>query len=137
MQIDTNNCPLSLIPKFVAMLNEVIGNHEATGGPITGTAITINLKDPDYSLEAGGYRPQEIRIEKDGGISYCTEFTYFGQGPFAELGKAIDFDFGAGVFGHMGQDFPLRDGRELFRIWQENTTAYYRSGVYQVRVTKE
>jgi len=30
-------------------------------------ALTLNFRDPDYSPEAGGYRPVEIRLEKQTG----------------------------------------------------------------------
>lgn len=136
MHIDAKSCSLPLSPEFITALNEIVANHK-NSEEANVTPIAISLKDPAYSLERGGYRPQEIRIRKDGALAYCTEFTYFGKGPFAELGKAIDFDFDLGVFGHMGHDFPLSKGKELFRVWQENTTAYYRMGVYRVTVSQD
>ena len=50
----------------------------------------INFRSNDYHPQTGGFRPVEIMVEKLGdnfAVVYYTEFSYFGQGSFAELGK--------------------------------------------------
>ena len=92
------------------------------------------LTGTNYSAEHGGYHPVEIAINSAGEIQYITDFAYVGDGYFAELAKEIDFDFSLGIFQHFGRDYPIRQGAELFQIWQENFCSYYDSGVFQVTV---
>jgi len=94
--------------------------------------VILNFKDPEYSAESGGYHPVEIAINYEGEIQYITDFAYMGSWGMAELVKELDFDFSYGLFQHMGQDYPLDEGSELFKIWQDNFCSYHESEVYQV-----
>ncbi len=49
--------------------------------------------------------------------------------------KEIDFDFSAGIFGHMGRDHPIELGVELYQLWEDNFVEYHRMGVYKVTVS--
>lgn len=94
-------------------------------------ATIITFKESGNSPDNGGYLPVEIRIN-GGQVEYITDFCYFGQ--FDELVKDLDFDFSLGIFQQLGmgesREYPIEQGRELFRIWQNNFLAYYRMGVY-------
>ena len=101
---------------------QTAGSHYSqeieTSNVDTSDGVILNFRDPDYSAESGGYHPVEICVNAQGRIQYITDFAYYGQGPYAELGKELDFDFGYGVFQQMGREFPIRDGANLFKIWQ-------------------
>lgn len=130
LPLSTDSCSFPLASTLMALVTDEILKAQI---PLTQGA-TLNFRDPDYSPEKGGYHPVEIAINPKGGIIYITDFSFVGRPPFAELAKELDFDFGLQLFGHMGVDFPMQEGREIFRIWQLNFVAYYKSGVYQVEV---
>lgn len=104
-------------------------------------AITLNFRDPNYTAERGGYHPVEIRVEikdREGRISYITDFCYVGQGWCAELAKSLDFDFSGGEFGSLGFPYvPITEADEIYTVWEENFLTYYRMGVFNVTVTLE
>jgi len=56
------------------------------------------------------------------------------MGPFNELAKEIDFDIDLGLLQHFGREYSLREGRELFSMWQRNFISYYQMAVYQVSI---
>lgn len=122
------SCPFSLSAALITLINAEI---ERAGIPLPQGAI-LNFRDPGYSPERGGFHPVEIAIDHKGAILYITDFAFVGRPPFAELAKELDFDFGLQLFGHMGQDFPLSEGRDIFQLWQSNFVAYYKFGVYRV-----
>jgi hypothetical protein len=127
--IKANTCPYELNPAFVALLNQELGKIKLK----RKSSVVLNFRDPDYSVESGGFHPVEIMISSTGEIGYITDFAYVGIGPYAELVKEIDFDFSLNAFGHMGRDYPLSRGKQLFNLWQENFVSYYRMGVFKVR----
>lgn len=98
-----------------------------------GTVI-VNFRDPQYSPSSGGWHPVEIMIGKHGEINYIIDYSYVGKKPFEELSPELDFDFSTGKFRHLGREFTLSKGKELFRIWQNNFCSYHRMGVYQTTV---
>ncbi len=87
---------------LVFPISEQLANLLATLAKDTDSyGVTINFRDEDYSADAGGYHPVEVRLERHRDqwrINYLTEFAYVGAGYFAELAKAINFDFGCGLF---------------------------------------
>lgn len=93
----------------------------------------INFRDSSYHPETGGFRPVEIMVDKLGdhfAIVYYTEFRYFGQGIYAELGKSNDFDFSHGVYQNEHGVTPLQaDHGELFSLFLSNTLSYYLLGM--------
>ncbi len=91
----------------------------------------MNFRDPNYSAETGGFHPVEIALNAEGHLLYITDFAYVSDGYFAELCKALDFDFSMGVFQHMGREYPLQVGAELFAIWQQNFCEYVSWGVFK------
>jgi len=97
--------------------------------------ISLSFRDPTYSAEQGGYHPVEISINAVGQVQYITDFSYVGQGGYAELVKELDFDFNLGLFQHMGREYPIEQGAELFQIFQSNFCSYYHSGVFEVQVS--
>ena len=130
MKINSKVCPYRLDQRLVALFQAEVDQ----ANPQPGQAVTINFRDPSYSADAGGYHPVEVRITVNGAISYVTDFSYVGIGPFAELVKEIDFDFGLRSFQHFGREYPLQDGAELFAVWQENFLTYHAGGVFEVTV---
>ncbi len=133
MKINNTNCPYPVGRGLIRILEK-----EITKASIPeGVAVTINFRDPDYSAEGGGCHPVEIRLEKDGTISYVTDFCSVGLPPYNELAKEIDFDFGQKVFQHFNQTYPIESGAELWEIWSSNFCSYYQMEIYEVTVTPD
>jgi hypothetical protein len=130
MKIKIDCYPVSVSQRLATILESIIDSSGITGG------IIINLRDPGYSAEAGGFHPVEIAVSKNGTLLYITDFTFVGSGPFVELAKEIDYDFQNNVFGHMGIDYPMREGRQLFRVFQDNLCDYYEMGVFSVECSE-
>lgn len=97
--------------------------------------VILNFRDPGYSAEDGGYHPVEIGINAAGEVQYITDFSYVGQGGYAELTKELDFDFSLSLFQQMGRDYPLEQGAGLFKIFQSNFCSYYHSDVFEVEIS--
>ncbi len=128
MQIQSTGYPLPVSDQLVAIIQQQFDSTicDASAGFI------LNFRDPDYSAESGGYHPVEIAVDENGRILYITDFAYFGSGPYAELDKEIDFDFGYNVFQHMGREFPIERGASLFELWQANFCSYVERQVFEV-----
>ncbi|MDF1552477.1 MAG: DUF2787 family protein [Deferrisomatales bacterium] len=124
--------PFPVSRALIAILQQELDR----AGVAPGTPAIVHFRDPDYSPETGGFHPVEVSVAADGTIQYLTDFAFYGSGPFAELGKEIDFDFGLELFQHMGREFPIARGRELFQLWQSNFCAYHRMGTYTVEVVE-
>jgi len=126
-----NTQSLKLSKDLINIIEQQIENKKASDG-----YLTLSFRDPTYSSETGGYHPVEILINAAGQVQYITDFTFFCQeGGYAELVKELDFDFNLGLFQHMGRDYPLEEGAELFQIFQSNFCSYYESGVFEVEVS--
>ncbi|MCT8985275.1 DUF2787 domain-containing protein [Shewanella phaeophyticola] len=94
----------------------------------THNALTINFRDPNYSSEHGGFHPVEIRLEKTAEqwhLCYITEFCFVGHGGYAELVKALDFDFNFGVFQSINGEILLDAAMEFYPIWEQNFVCYW------------
>ncbi|MBS4052441.1 MAG: DUF2787 family protein [Methylomonas sp.] len=128
MQIQSTGYPLPVSDQLVAIIQQHFDSRicDASAGFI------LNFRDPDYSAESGGYHPVEIAVDEEGRILYITDFAYYGSGPYAELDKEIDFDFGYKVFQQMGREFPIARGAELFELWQANFCEYVSRQVFNV-----
>lgn len=131
VKISTEGYPVNVTKKFARIVEDAInaGNVATDGG------VIVNFRDPEYSADQGGYHPVEVMVSKDGWIRYVTDFAFVGQPPFAELAKELDFDFSQGLFQQMGRDYPIQEGRSLFRTWQANFCDYHKSGVFEVEVS--
>jgi len=130
MNIQHKGYPVKISQQLVAIISKELAKTEVD----TTEGVILIFRDPDYSAEDGGYHPVEIYVNAQRRILYITDFAYFGQGPYAELGKELDFDLGHGVLQQMGREFPIRDGANLFKIWQSNFCSYYQWQVFQVSV---
>lgn len=126
MHLRTDCLPWPVSSKLIAIIE-----HELSVMP-TATGAVISFRDPRYSAETGGFHPVEVAVASDGSIQYVTDFAYYGSPPYCELGKEIDFDFSLGLFQHLGREFPIQAGRELFQLWESNFIAYYGMGIYTV-----
>ena len=131
MNINTTNLPWPLDRRLINLLQQEIGAAEAS----TSSGVVVNFRDPDYSATTGGYHPVEISVAADGCVRYITDLALYGSPPHVELGKEIDFDFELGLFQHMGREFPILRGRELFQMWQDNFISYHQAGVFSVEVS--
>ncbi len=130
MKLVTKGYPLPVDPKLIQILEQEIGESKVSHTE----PIYIHFRDPGYSAEAGGFHPVEIMIQ-DNRIQYCTDFMYYGSGPWTELGKDLDFDFSTGLFQQQGQDHPIERGRSIFALWTQNFCDYWAMGVFTVTVT--
>lgn len=92
---------------------------------------TINFSDSSYGPEAGGFRPVEIGIEKNGEdacIQYLTEYRYFGDGM---LDKSTDFDFDLNTFRieYIVETLDYADHGDYFNLYVANLRRYVKSGM--------
>jgi hypothetical protein len=129
MEIQNGIYPLTISKKFVTILSNEISKADIDTNSVENYVI-LNFRDPDYSAELGGYHPVEVMINADGTIQYITDFAYVG----GELVKDLDFDLNQKLFQLMSHDYPIEQGRGLYRIFQSNFCSYYASGVYEVSV---
>jgi hypothetical protein len=113
---------LPLSPMFALYIADLLAPHE------NEKAVTINFRDPNYSVDDGGYHPVEIRLENEGvnGWRFCyiTDFCYVGSDSMSELAKELDFDFGAGVFQNLFGTYPIEQAIDMFQIWESNFVYY-------------
>lgn len=130
LRIRKNSIPWSISPLLV----NIIENAISDAGIDTGTGVIVTFRDPDYCPDSGGYHPVEISIDPDGGIQYVTDFAYYGRPPDCELSAELDFSFETRIFHHFGTSYPLREGLELFKLWQSNFLAYHDMDVFTVTV---
>ena len=136
MNIQYKELALPVSKRFTNAIAELIAQQQ-----IKGDSITINFRDPNYSVESGGFHPVEMRLEKHGDtwqFCYITDFTYVGIGPFAELAKDLDFDFQAGVFQNLHGLFPIEVALDIYQIWEGNFLHYWKElNVFTAMLTTE
>lgn len=121
VRIKEDDSALPMSPMFVLYIADLLASHE------NEKAVTINLRDPNYNSDDGGYHPVEIRLknECDGWrFCYITDFCYVSSGYMAELTKDLDFDFDAGVFQNLFGTYPIEQAIEMFQIWESNFVYY-------------
>ena len=103
-------------------------------------AVILNFRDPDYDPDRGGYHPVEIRLINQGEtwcLDYVTDFGYVGQ-VYPELEKIIDISWSQNyVWFNLTGDLSLREGRELYRLWETNFLSYHAGGVYTISIQWE
>ena len=118
-----------------ALLRLLEGLRQENG--LQDQSVIFNFRDPDYSADKGGYHPVEIMVEKDGSLVYVTDFTYVGEGHFAELTTELNWDFRCNEYEQLwyGANLPLHVGAEVFAIWQKNFLDYHAMKVYQIEVS--
>ena len=122
--------------KIAPALTQLLESLRQKNG-LLGQSAIFNFHDPDYSAETGGYHPVEIMVEADGSLVYVTDFTYVGEGHFAELTTELNWDFRCNEYEQLwyGTNLPLHVGAEMFGIWQKNFLSYHEMKVFQVEVT--
>ncbi|WP_429066191.1 DUF2787 family protein [Aeromonas bestiarum] len=129
---------LPVTQKLLKMLIKETGNSSANTPPVV--AVTLNFRDPDYDPDRGGYHPVEIRLINQGEtwcFDYVTDFGYVGQ-VYPELEKIIDISWSQNyVWFNLTGDLSLREGRELYRLWETNFLSYHADGVYTISVQWE
>ncbi|TLM69215.1 MAG: DUF2787 domain-containing protein [Deltaproteobacteria bacterium] len=127
MIIRTEGLPWPIDPRLRHIL------QAATADVPVGKGAIINFRDPSYD-DCGGFHPVEVGLTSDGRLLYISDFAHVGRAPDTELVKEIDFDFALGLFGHFAIDYPIKQGRKLFTIWQSNFLAYFEMDAYVVSV---
>ncbi|WP_348727858.1 DUF2787 family protein [Rheinheimera texasensis] len=133
MNISTSNLPLPVSSKLTDLIKESLKGKDL----INKTSVTINFRDPDYSAEKGGYHPVEIMLKRQGDewhILYITDFCYAGIGPYAELVKDLDFDFGAGVFQTQYGYYRIEEASDIYPVWEQNFISYFRIGAFEIKI---
>ena len=119
------------------IVSAVIERGDSVGGT---KAVTLNFRDPDYSPEAGGFHPVEVRLEKQATswqLVYITDFSYQGRHT-PELIKEIDVCFSIKqVYHFLAGWLNAKEGKELLDLFISNFVEYYNTGCYQVTVTTE
>lgn len=128
MTISTDRLPWPLSCKLINILEEEMRRN---GINISVGAI-LTFRDPNYSADKGGWHPVEIAVGPGGRIEYITDLAFCGSQPHCELTKELDFDFSLGLFQHFGVEYPIQQGRDIFRLWQSNFLTYHGMGVYIV-----
>lgn len=121
IRIQHENLAVPMSPMFTLYIAGLLAPYE------NEKAITINFRDPNYSVDDGGYHPVEIRLENNGDcwrFCYITDFCYVGSGYTAELAKELDFDFDAGVFQNLFGTYPIEQAIEMFQVWETNFVYY-------------
>ncbi|CAK1965187.1 DUF2787 domain-containing protein [Vibrio crassostreae] len=92
-------------------------------------SIVINFRDTSYSSEDGGFHPVEIRLVRlydQWVFDYITDFAYCG-GPYPELVKEVDFNFGCGTasFSYVPeQPITSSEVMEFYSMWETNFLSY-------------
>ena len=74
MNIQYKELALPVSKRFTNAIAELIAQQQ-----IKGDSITINFRDPNYSVESGGFHPVEMRLEKHGDtwqFCYITDFLH-------------------------------------------------------------
>jgi hypothetical protein len=139
MALKIEQAPGLKVPEsFIGVIvSAVIEGGDSVGG---AKAVTLNFRDPDYSPEAGGFHPVEVRLEKQATswqLIYITNFSYQGRHT-PELIKEIDVCFSIKqVYHFLAGWLNAREGTELLALFISNFVEYYNTGCYQVTVTTE
>lgn len=131
------NVELLLLPVTVDLqdkLNELaISNKKLNDST---TSLVFNFRDQSYSPISGGWHPVEIRLVKESDLwrfDYVTDFSYQGQGDYAELAKEVDFNFGDGTaqFLFVGV-VPISDMSvsDFYQVWECNFLSYLDMGCF-------
>jgi hypothetical protein len=123
IRIKHEGLALPMSPMFTLYISDLLAPHENKNEK----AVTINFRDPNYSVGDGGYHPVEIRLENEGDgwrFCYITDFCYVGSGYMTELAKDVDFGFDAGVFQNLFGTYPIEQAIEMFQIWESNFVYY-------------
>jgi len=133
MQINAQTKITMLDPDFVAVLNHVLKNTTVK----SSDTIAVNFRDSSYNAKScSGFHPVEIHVDSNGDILSITDFSYFGSPPMVELGTELDWNFEQETFRQFDSFHEIAIGRSLLGLYLSNFIAYYKSGVYQVEVTR-
>ncbi|EHG1331002.1 DUF2787 family protein [Vibrio vulnificus] len=104
-------------------------------------SVVFSFRDTNYSADAGGFHPIEIRLVRlyDQWIfDYITDFAYCG-GSYPELVKEVDFNFSSGTasFSYV-PELPITSSEvmEFYSMWESNFLSYVEMGVFdEIKVT--
>ncbi|WP_219012204.1 DUF2787 domain-containing protein [Shewanella algae] len=129
---------LNLPERFYQLVGQYLASHAAADTSPNGTLLTLNFRDPDYSVEDGGYHPVEIGLTRQDGnwqLSYVTDFALCG-GPFPELVKELDICFSEHrLYNSFFGSCAITQAAELINTYLENFVEYDKANVYRVEIT--
>ncbi|WP_046030755.1 DUF2787 domain-containing protein [Vibrio vulnificus] len=129
---------LPISEALISLIKKQVEAHVTNVNRYQG--VTINFKDPSYSIEKGGYHPVEIRLEQVGDewhFDYITDFCFDGS-PYAELVKDIDWNVKEKqCYTMLSGWLSPSDSYELFELWQDNFISYAEMEVFDITVTTD
>lgn len=135
-KLTANDLPIS--EELVSIINDQITSLLTDACLCSG--IVISFKDPSYSSTAGGYHPDEIRIEiknSEWVFDYITDFCYEGI-EFAELIKEVDWLVQDGqCYTKYTGWLSVGDSNDYFTLWQSNFISYVEMGVFEISVSSD
>lgn len=121
--------------KLTAILNGELTKIDTIEPDVN--AITFNFRDDDYSADAGGFHPVEIRLVSSDNLwqfEYITDFSFYGN-PFPELVKEIDVCFLSGQIHTIYSGCLHGDSaRELIDLFLTNFISYVEMNIFTVTV---
>ncbi len=138
MKLTFNKSQRFRVPeKILSILNTEL--TEISTPDLETTGIVFNFRDDDYSADAGGFHPVEIRLSKRGEqwqFEYITDFSYLGH-PYPELVKEIDVCFNTNKVYQLfvGWIEDEDDANELVDTFLTNFISYVEMGVFAVSVS--
>ena len=74
--LQIQQCPFPLPEEMVLIIKQLL---ETTPADHAGGPVTINFRDPYYSVVAGGFHPVEMRLDESGILEYITDFAFVGS----------------------------------------------------------
>ncbi|BDM66082.1 hypothetical protein NFHSH190041_35340 [Shewanella sp. NFH-SH190041] len=129
---------LRLPEPFYQLISHYLEQHQAGAIGNDCTLLTINFRDPDYSVEDGGYHPVEIGLTRHSDnwqLSYVTDFAWCG-GQFPELVKELDICFSEDrLFNSFFGSCAITQAAELINTYLENFVQYHNADAFQVEIT--
>lgn len=131
-QLTFANTALSVSEKLFNALITAVSNKDIS----QARTVTINFRDSNYSVDAGGFHPVEISFTKTEdnhcSLLYITDFS-FSRGHHPELDRDLDFDIGNNAFfaRYSGwQPIESHDALEMYKLWEANFLAYLEMGSF-------
>lgn len=126
---------MKLPPAFNAIIQQIIEQEPTARN--ASQYITINLRDPNYSVEFGGYHPVEISLRPSNAeysLNYITDFSYQGR-YYPQLEKEIDICFVSMEFTTLfGGRHKVESKLKFINLFLNNITDYYHMNAYTVTV---
>jgi hypothetical protein len=129
MIIRTDNLPWPIDERLRNLLQKEIDSSNIDGNQ---GAILISYRDPECDPDKGDFHPVEIALDADGSIKCISDFALYGKPPSEVRGESIEFDFGLKLFQHFSEEYPIQEGRDLYKLWEQDFLRHYEMRVYRL-----